>query len=191
MPEPTRVIAQTAVRNSLVQATLDLVSERGYENVTLEDLAAATGVSRSTYLRHVGSKADAVVEGLMNVGDRVADRLRERPHDEDTWTALRRSLDDVVEAQSGASERALDLLATTWTSPSLSAAMWLRRTSWRSALAAALAEREPHLTLLASHTAAAAALGCLDVALELWSASHPHTPFSEVLDEAFRAITLT
>jgi len=66
----TRAIARAAVRADISQAAFELTRERGFHNITVDDMAAAAGVSRSTLLR---------------------------PRDEDDWTALRRSMEGALE----------------------------------------------------------------------------------------------
>ncbi|MEV4900181.1 helix-turn-helix domain-containing protein [Citricoccus sp. NPDC055426] len=48
------------VRSQVVEAAVELFSERGFEATSVDDLARAAGVSRSTYFRQVGGKEDAV-----------------------------------------------------------------------------------------------------------------------------------
>lgn len=48
-------------RKAALDATIDLVLEEGIEGLTFEDVAARTGVARSTLYRHFGSKQALVV----------------------------------------------------------------------------------------------------------------------------------
>jgi AcrR family transcriptional regulator len=45
-------------KNHIAQTALDLFIEQGYDNVTVEDVAAAAGVSRRTVFRHFPSKEE-------------------------------------------------------------------------------------------------------------------------------------
>lgn len=49
-----------SVRSQVVEAAVELFSERGFEATSVDDLARAAGMSRSTYFRQVGGKEDAV-----------------------------------------------------------------------------------------------------------------------------------
>ncbi len=51
---------RAATRARIEQAALELFGAAGFEQVTIEEIAAAAGTSRRTFFRHVGSKADAV-----------------------------------------------------------------------------------------------------------------------------------
>lgn len=48
------------VRRELVHAAVDLFTERGYEDTTVDEIAAAAGVGRRTFFRYFRSKEDAV-----------------------------------------------------------------------------------------------------------------------------------
>ena len=62
----SREIARAAVQAELSLAAYDLVVEKGYDNVTLDDMAAAGGVSRSTFLRYFRTKDQAILVALQN-----------------------------------------------------------------------------------------------------------------------------
>ncbi|MBM7806437.1 mycofactocin system transcriptional regulator [Geodermatophilus bullaregiensis] len=51
---------RAGTRARIEQAALELFTAAGFEQVTIEDIAAAAGTSRRTFFRQVGSKADAV-----------------------------------------------------------------------------------------------------------------------------------
>src|SRR5262245_52421525 len=92
----TRDIARAAIRNRLAQVAFDLFRRKGFDQVTVNDLAEAAGVSRSTFLRYFASKEEAVLCAFDSQGDLVAAALRDRPAGEGDWTALRRALDVAI-----------------------------------------------------------------------------------------------
>jgi AcrR family transcriptional regulator len=86
----------------LVQAELtvvaqDLFVERGYEGVTVDEIAEAAGMSKRTFFRYFASKDDLVIGKYDLFGDRMADALTARPPDEPVWESLRRVFDVVAE----------------------------------------------------------------------------------------------
>jgi len=48
------------VRARIEQAALDLFARKGFEQVIIDDVAAAAGISRRTFFRYFATKADAV-----------------------------------------------------------------------------------------------------------------------------------
>jgi AcrR family transcriptional regulator len=86
-----------ASRRAMAEAALSLLAERGYDDVTVADIAERAGVSRRTFSNYFAGKAEcvlAVTEGWL---DDVLDAVRTAPPD--------RPLDDVLCA-------ALDRVAT-------------------------------------------------------------------------------
>ncbi|MCK9903302.1 TetR/AcrR family transcriptional regulator [Frankia sp. Cpl3] len=185
-----RDIARTAVRAELARVALDLFRRDGFEKITINDLAVAAGVSRSTVLRYFGTKEDVVL-GVFDVhGEQVADALRARPTDEDDWTALRRALDIVVEIYRQDPEEALATTHLILDTPALRMRQREKQHGWRPALTHALAERGSGVkpTALAPSVRAAAALECLNIAIARWAASAGRQDLVDLLDEAFAAL---
>lgn len=63
----------STTKRQLQLLALEMFSERGYDQVTIEDLANAAGISRRTFFRYFPSKADA----LMGDFDEEVEHLRE------------------------------------------------------------------------------------------------------------------
>src|SRR4051794_30299718 len=89
--KPTTLREQTrsVVRSLLARTAIELFAANGYDNTTLEEVAAAAGVSRRTLFNYFRNKEDLALSGLSEQGEAIAARLAERPADEDPWTALR------------------------------------------------------------------------------------------------------
>jgi AcrR family transcriptional regulator len=95
--QPTREVARTVVRERLAGIAIDLFAANGFVNVTVADVAAAAGVSRSTLLRYFASKEDAVLSALQPPeDDDIPARPALRPPGERMWSALRRALDGIA-----------------------------------------------------------------------------------------------
>ncbi len=75
-------------RKALSDATLDLMFERGFENVVREDIAARAGVSVRTFNNYFSSKYEALAYRQIERIQRGAEALRARPADEPLWTAI-------------------------------------------------------------------------------------------------------
>lgn len=186
----TRDIARAAIQSELAKVAFDLFRREGFGNVTVNDLAAAAGVSRSTFLRYFDTKEDAVLGAVDGQGQQVADAVRARPADEDDWTALRRALGTVIEEHRKDPDGALAMSQLIMRTPALCARSQEKQNGWRPAIAQALAERGDSSgpTGLGPLVRAAAAVDCLNIAVNEWTASDGRLDLDDLLDEAFAAV---
>ncbi|MCD0448880.1 TetR/AcrR family transcriptional regulator [Actinocorallia sp. API 0066] len=184
----TRDIAKAAVRAELARVAFEMFARDGFDSVTITEVAAAAGVSRSTFLRYFGTKEDAILGVLDAQGAAVAGELRGRPAREDDWTALRRALGTLLAPYLSDPARALTLARMVRDTPSLYARQLEKHHSWRPLLADALAEREGTVPGLRHTVRSAAALDCLAAALEAWTSAEGRRDLLALLDEAFAAL---
>ncbi|MGY1591911.1 TetR family transcriptional regulator [Geodermatophilus sp. SYSU D00708] len=73
---------------ALQAAAVDLVGRRGFAVVTVDDIAAAAGVSRRTFFNHFPTKAAALFDPDPGDADRLAGMLAAADGAADPWTAL-------------------------------------------------------------------------------------------------------
>jgi AcrR family transcriptional regulator len=65
---------QTARRKAILQATRDLISERGYEGTTVRDVAEMAGVAKGTLYNIYGGKDELIFSAVIDVRDDVRER---------------------------------------------------------------------------------------------------------------------
>jgi AcrR family transcriptional regulator len=178
------------VRAELSLAAYELVLQKGFENVTLDDMAAVGGVSRSTFLRYFRTKDQAVLTALDTHAERLADALRARPADEDDWTALRRAIETVfIPLYLTDRAGALAITRLMLHRPALSGGP-LERDDFRTPLTRALAERAgvSGPVPIALSVKVAAAMECLHLSVVSWAAADGEVDLVDVLDEAFAVL---
>lgn len=98
VPRGLRERKKQQTRLDLARAAVRLFEERGYDNVTVDDIAAEANVSRRTFFRYFDSKDEVFIidpEGKI-AAMRIA--LREGPPEESTIDALRRGSLALMEA---------------------------------------------------------------------------------------------
>ena len=66
-----------------------LVNEHGLDGVTVEQIAAAAGISQRTFFNYFSCKEEAVIGSDPRISLEAADELRARPADESPVAALR------------------------------------------------------------------------------------------------------
>src|SRR6266702_5249142 len=96
-PLPVRERTRRVVRGELTQLAVDLFVEKGYDETTIDDLAAAAGMSKRTFFRYFASKEELVMGKYEVLGEQLAEDLSARPADEPIWASLRQVFGRVVE----------------------------------------------------------------------------------------------
>lgn len=76
----------TELRTGVVAAAIDLFARQGFEATSVEQIAKAAGVSRSTFFRQFGGKEDVVFTDHEALLDELRGFLAQ-PHD-DPWAAV-------------------------------------------------------------------------------------------------------
>lgn len=174
-------------RDALSWAVIRLSVERGWHNVTVQDVAAAADVSERTFRNYFSGKADALASRHLDRMLRAAAELRARPADEPLWEAVSHAV--LGEFGSGAPQgrawtEAIRLLLT---EPEVQAGFLNASASAQRELAVVIAERtgtEVARDLYPSLVAAAigAATGA---AMEQWLRADPPIEINIMMREAF------
>ena len=76
------------------QAAMSLFAERGYGDVTVEDIAGEAGISERTFFRYFASKDHLLVAEASRRIEVIHESLTGQPDDLDAWTALRNAVLD-------------------------------------------------------------------------------------------------
>jgi AcrR family transcriptional regulator len=103
-PGGLRERKKVATRHALGVAALRLAMARGLENVLVDDIAEAAGVSARTFNNYFGSKYEAICALGFDRAMRIGAALRERPPEEPLWDAIV----GAVMSEYGTADRALD-----------------------------------------------------------------------------------
>ena len=173
-------------RDELEQAALGLFAERGFDAVTVDDIAAAADVSARTFFRHFGSKDDVLVAYNRDYLDRLRARLAERPGDESPLTSVRQAM--LAMAADYESEKESLFLRTRIMkdTPSLMGRSLEIQQQWEKVLADAVAKRLgiPSDNDLRPALVAACAVAALRVASDAWLAEEGKRDLPELVDAA-------
>ncbi|ROO52045.1 TetR family transcriptional regulator [Micromonospora sp. Llam0] len=192
--QPTlRERTRRAVQRDIADAALRLFVSRGYDATTIDDIAAAVGMSQRSVFRYFPTKEDIVV-GKFDLGaDGMLDNLRERPADEPVWMSLRRLFDivDTTDQQQVSKPVQRVILET----PALLAVYLRKLQSMQHAVVAVLRERAaaagaPYAADDPTPGAlAAAAFGCLVAAQHAWLAATTEHSLADYVDRAMAALS--
>jgi AcrR family transcriptional regulator len=96
-PTPAQVAGlrerkKVATRQALGRAAMQLAVERGLENVLVEDIAEAAGVSARTFNNYFASKYEAICALQQDRAMRIGEALRSRPDGEPLWESLQHAV---------------------------------------------------------------------------------------------------
>jgi AcrR family transcriptional regulator len=132
---------QQVVRDALSAAAEELFLTRGFEEVTVEEIAQAAGVSRRTFFRYFDSKEDVMVERSDRLGELLLAELAARPLNEPPLLAIRNALVSAV--KSGLEDRNLIryIIRLLRETSGLRRAMMERRNRLEERIAALMARR--------------------------------------------------
>jgi mycofactocin system transcriptional regulator len=173
-------------RDDIERAAMELFTEAGFASTTVDDIAAAAGISRRTFFRYFGSKNE-VVWGRFNDGlAALATTLSAQPRDIGVAEALRRCIVDFnafADDQIAVHRQRMKLILAV---PELQAHSTLMYAAWRRVVATFVADRlgvdpDDLLPRLAGHLM----LGAAVAAYEQWLAD-PSAVLTDLLDVTVR-----
>jgi len=186
--EPARGRPASTSRQDVARAALALFARQGYDDTTVDDIAAAVGISRRTFFRYFESKPDVVWGEFDAELGRLRDRLAEAPGDEPLMDVLRRSVIATNRFGAGELDELRIRMVLISTVPTLVAHSAVRYEAWCEVVAAFAAGRlggSPDD--LGPQTVARAALGAAMAAFACWARDEDGDLVAEV-DRAFRLL---
>lgn len=171
------------------EVALSLFEKQGYEQTTVEQIAAGAGISSATFFRYFAAKEDVLFKDEDDAAQQLVAVVQARADASQTLAALRTPVAEYANSfADGSVPRLTRLVMTTRTLEPRSLRLRLR---WEAALAGHLAqERDQEQPDLAQSTLAAVAVSCLTSALRHWDYSSPTVgkivadSFDSVLAEA-------
>jgi|SRR5450755_2456090 AcrR family transcriptional regulator len=197
-PRPSlRERKKLATRRALRRVALDLVAERGFALVTVEDIAEAADVSPRTFFNYFPSKEAALFGIDPDRTQAIRLRLVQELPGESALEALRvvligeaRALIDELNELGGDPVEWLRRMKASHVDPHLRAARAAHMATFECVVAEALAERlgtdperDPYPLLLAS-----AGMGVMRAAFSFWGSSGGAVPLEQLIDGACRAL---
>lgn len=186
---PIREQTRVVVRSLLARTALELFAIKGYDETTVEEVAAAAGVSRRTLFNYFRSKEDLALSSLSEQGELIAARFAARPADEDLWTSLRAAFRVLDEIEISADQR-LQMATVMFGNESLRAGHAEKQARWQDLIAPLIEPRlhDSERRLLEARAIAAAAITCLQTAWEEWVRLRGEVELFELYDAAVLAV---
>jgi AcrR family transcriptional regulator len=180
-----------AVHAEISRTAMELFLRHGFEATTIDDIAAAAGISRRSFFRYFGTKEDIVLGDLAAQGELIRRELEARPATEDAWTALLNALRDAP--RPGQDEATtLKISKMLYGTPSLRARSIEKHLQWQALLTPEIRRRlgvapnDEHD--LRADAIVACVLSCLDVAGEAWTRGDGRESLEELVMSAVAAV---
>ena len=154
----------------LEAAALRLFGERGFDAVTVDDIAAEADVSRRTFFRYFASKEDVLLADHFVQLARLREAMAARPPDETILTALRNALLSLTGDFEDRKEMVILRGRIMRETPSLQARSLVHQRAWEDAMQEMVADRlgvDPAVDLRPG-VVAATALAAMRVAFTNW-----------------------
>jgi mycofactocin system transcriptional regulator len=175
-------------RAELEHVAFDLFDSHGFEQATVDDIAAAAGIGRRTFFRYFASKNDVVWGEFDAALDEMRQRLRACPNELPLMAAIRASLLDfnrVDEAEEPWLRRRMRFILRV---PALQGYATLRYADWRAVLAEFVGRRlAVPASSLVPQAIAHATLGVSVAAYEQWLA-RPEAGLQDLLAESMDSL---
>lgn len=153
-------------RNRLQEEALRLFTERGFDEVSIEEVARAAGVSHMTFFRHFPTKESVVLDDPYDplLGAAVEEQNTDLPALERVRLAVLEAWEMIDEPGDDATRKRIELAAA---HPSLRAKVWENNRRTEEVIVEALTRSG--VERLESSVAAGATLGALTAALFDWA----------------------
>jgi AcrR family transcriptional regulator len=154
-------------RRRIVDVAHDLFTERGFDNVTVSQIADAVGVTERTIYRHFESKEDLLLVWIDEAIPRYLALVRQRPANEDHFSACCEAFVALVGSDEGSPVSPF-LVAADSASMSVTPRALAKLIAWEGALSACLANRakeSPYAPSLSTQLAASMVMNTLHFSL--------------------------
>lgn len=174
-------------RAAIQRHAMRLFLAQGYDATTVEEIAAAAGVSHMTFFRYFGGKPEVVEQD--DYDPLLAAVIRARPPAEPPIVAIHEAVVGALRALPAA-ERATTLARATLilSTPALRARQVEQQFATRDLFAAAITDRGADQPPAAVRAVAAAALAVLVTAIHEWVAGDGTADLADLADAGFRAL---
>jgi len=183
--------SRQAVYAEITSVAMNLFLEQGFEQTTIDQIAATAAISRRSFFRYFGTKEDIVLGDLANQGILMRDTLEAIPLSVPPWEAIREALRQ-TDGLAQQHDVMLKIAKMMYETPSLRARSIEKHLQWQELLV-------PNIRLRlgidaddqinpAADAIVSSAIACLDVAGQLWTRTGGTADLADLYDRAVLAV---
>ena len=178
-------------RTEVADVAVKLFLERGFDNVTIDDIAAAAGISKRTFFRYFETKEDAVLPYEDTRLNAFRQLLAQREPGQSILACVQQAAITLVsepEVPDCSWMRARMELARD--NPSVHAHSLQLRSQWETEVRDLIAEHlgEPPEESMTANVVAAAAIGAVRAAGQVWLSTDDDADLGDLVAEAFELL---
>jgi AcrR family transcriptional regulator len=186
-PSGLRERKKERTRAEIERVAMRLFLERGFDAVTVDEIAAVAEVSHRTFYRYFSSKEDLVLRDVREFLDEMQSALAQRPGSESVIESIRAVILQLAEAYEADADEDRQRVTLLLETPSLQHHRQEQLVAFEAALVPLIAGR---LSVHPAHDMrpaliAACAGAALRVASESWIADDMKTELAPKVEEAF------
>ena len=183
--------SRQAVYAEITSVAMNLFLEQGFEQTTIDQIAATAAISRRSFFRYFGTKEDIVLGDLASQGILLRDTLEAIPLAVPPWEAIREALRQ-ADGLTQQRDIMLKIAKMMYETPSLRARSIEKHLQWQELLV-------PNIRLRlgidaddqmdpAADAIVSSAIACLDVAGQLWMRTGGTADLADLYDRAVLAV---
>ena len=174
-------------RQVIQEQAMRLFLDRGYAATTVQEIAAAAGVSHMTFFRYFPTKEDVVLADEYD--PLIAELLRKRPASEPDLEKLRHALlAGLAQLSSADRQTVLDRTRLIVRTPTLRARLWENQLRTEELLVRALIPEGGRADDLARRVLVAGCLAAVTTALLVWVEHDGEPDLPGLVEQAFAAL---
>ncbi|TCO48897.1 TetR/AcrR family transcriptional regulator [Actinocrispum wychmicini] len=184
-----REIKMERTRQLIADKAFELFTEQGFDNTTIEQIAAAAEVGPRTLYRYFPTKEALIVTFVEAYLFTALDQLRAQPDDTPLPEALYALVDNIVAATAANSDRMLAVHELAERTASVRAQLTDLWWTWRAEVAAEVARRHRGRSAdMAGGMAAAVVMLVIDLGVEVWAQSGGRTNLRRVVNRCLEML---
>ncbi len=191
VPTGLRERKKERTRNEIVEVATRLFLNRGFDEVTVDEIAAEAEISHRTFYRYFSCKEDLVLHDVREALDDLRRAFMSRPSSEPVIESIRAVILELAATFQHDTDLDRQLVGLLLASPALQHRKQEHHAAFETALVPLIAERlsiDPATDMRPALIAACAG-AAIRVATDTWIAQGMAGPLGPTVDEAFSLLT--
>ena len=178
------------LRSELSRHAIQLFTQKGFEETTIDEIVDPLAVSKRTFFRYFATKEDLVFAWYEELTGELVRALEARPKGEPPFESVCETLLSLLHYYDENPKWALTMTRLAKATPALVGKSFEKRSIWERELAKVLAKRLPNTPTrdLTARVTVAAALAAFTCGIDEWTDSRGKANIRACLDRAFAVV---